>query len=775
MQELIGKTLGKYKIVEQVGQGGMATVFKAHQLGLERWVAVKVLPPKYAADTDFNRYFLREAQAIAQLEHPHILPVYDFGQQGEYTYLVMRYIEASYSLADVMSQPMSFEQALKYLEQVAAALDHAHGRGIIHRDVKPANILLDNSWVFLADFGLARVMQASTLFTTSGINSGTPAYMSPEQGRGGKIDATTDVYAAGVIAYLMVTGKIPHVAESTQAIIYKRNHEPAPSVQMLRPEMPSLIDQSIRQALAPQASNRFQSVGEFVTDLRRAVYRCNADVLETMPVQSLYFMPSENNDSPTRLSSSPGYEQINISPQPGGKSKQQSRRVLWLLAGIIFFFGLIVVAAAGIWISSRPFATPTPEPIANVPTPAVPNAPGEPVFLEDFDELGLNRVLWDFELGSGQMQVYNSVLRLSSGGQSFPLVYTAIDPFANVDRFRLEIDLQFLAAATRSSGFALSNLPANVDPDRDLSVLRQNQQLAVWQDGDSWRIVFGPESDEGYSLSSPRLDKMQLQIDFLGDSYNVKLNGRAVYSSPPVTSPPTHLWFGSPFQATEAGSWSTLEMGRIAVEALPEDVAVAPLPPTATPTTTVLPVSPAPTEEPTATSTPTPTPTPLGQNCNNVPGPPFGELWEMYRDQLGCPTGELVRIATIAEEAFEGGHLFWRVDTDGVYIVFDRTKAGQDLAEGRWRLSEPEWKWDGSNPDGVGMTPPPGLVEPRRGFGWLWRNHLGGPDGPLGWALDREYGFDNIGLSQSFEQGLIFQGSSSKMYVLLNNGRFYTR
>ncbi|MCB0182077.1 MAG: serine/threonine protein kinase, partial [Anaerolineae bacterium] len=138
MRELIGTTLGKYEIIEQIGQGGMATVFKARQLGLERWVAVKVLPPQYAADPDFSRYFLREAQAIAQLEHPHILPVYDFGQQGEYTFLVMRYIENSYSLADVMSEPMSFEQALDYLEQVAAALDHAHRRGIIHRDVKPA-------------------------------------------------------------------------------------------------------------------------------------------------------------------------------------------------------------------------------------------------------------------------------------------------------------------------------------------------------------------------------------------------------------------------------------------------------------------------------------------------------------------------------------------------------------------------------------------------------------------------------------------------------------
>ncbi|HXW01502.1 MAG TPA: hypothetical protein VEC93_24035, partial [Anaerolineae bacterium] len=110
---------------------------------------------------------------------------------------------------------------------------------------------------------------------------------------------------------------------------------------------------------------------------------------------------------------------------------------------------------------------------------------------------------------------------------------------------------------------------------------------------------------------------------------------------------------------------------------------------------------------------------------------------------------------------------------DQVYIILDREKNGGEMAEGRWQLAEPSWKWDGSNPEGVGLSPPAGLVEPKRGFGWLWRTHLGGPEGPLGWALDREYGFDNTGQAQQFEQGLIFKGSSSRIYVLINNGLFY--
>jgi hypothetical protein len=142
---------------------------------------------------------------------------------------------------------------------------------------------------------------------------------------------------------------------------------------------------------------------------------------------------------------------------------------------------------------------------------------------------------------------------------------------------------------------------------------------------------------------------------------------------------------------------------------------------------------------------------------------------------LGCPLGEPRTLSTIAEESFEGGHLFWTRDTDQVYIIYDRQKDGTELTEGQWQLVPPEWKWDGSNPDGVGLTPPPGLVEPKRGFGWLWRTHLGGPDGPLGWALDREYGFDNTGQAQQFEQGLMFKGSSDRVYVLLNNGQFNAR
>jgi hypothetical protein len=152
----------------------------------------------------------------------------------------------------------------------------------------------------------------------------------------------------------------------------------------------------------------------------------------------------------------------------------------------------------------------------------------------------------------------------------------------------------------------------------------------------------------------------------------------------------------------------------------------------------------------------------------------FIDLWQGYRHLLGCPLTGQQTIPTIAEQIFQGGHMFWRSDTDVVYIVYDRHKDGAELFEGTWQ-SNPDWKWDGSYPDGLGLSPPPGMYEPKRGFGWLWRTHLGAENGPMGWALDQEYGFNNTGQVQVFEQGLMFRGSSPKVYVLLNRGDFYAR
>jgi outer membrane protein assembly factor BamB/tetratricopeptide (TPR) repeat protein len=268
--DLAGKTLGQFRIIEQLGQGGMASVFKAYQPSLDRYVAIKVLPAQHALTPGFSERFVREARAIAQLNHPNILPVIDFGQEGDLSYIVMKYVPAG-TLTDKMGHPMALEEVTRLVEGIAAALDHAHERGILHRDVKPSNVLLDEGdWVLLADFGLAKMMAGDEELTGSGVGIGTPAYMSPEQGQGKDVDARTDIYALGVVLYEMLVGQLPFDAETPFAIVMKHITEPLPLPSSLRPDLPEVVERVILKALAKAPADRFATAGELARALRAA-------------------------------------------------------------------------------------------------------------------------------------------------------------------------------------------------------------------------------------------------------------------------------------------------------------------------------------------------------------------------------------------------------------------------------------------------------------------------------------------------------------------------
>lgn len=213
-----------------------------------------------------------------------------------------------------------------------------------------------------------------------------------------------------------------------------------------------------------------------------------------------------------------------------------------------------------------------------------------------------------------------------------------------------------------------------------------------------------------------------------------------------------------------------------------------PFPPTATPTFT--PVPPTPTPElptpthipppiPTSTSTPAYTPVPPMPtkssilSCSIRPLDEFASMWEKNRNDLGCPVDNGTVVSPACEEAFEGGHLFWRSDTTQIYIVYDRDKiTGQELFSGDWFIGPREWGWDGSNPNGIGLEPPPNRYEPIGGLGWLWREYLGGEEGRLGWATGKEYCFEELAMAQSYQNGLIYKSSDSKTYALLHNDKF---
>ena len=213
------RRIGPYEIRETIGQGGMAAVYKAHQPSLDRVVALKVISAHLASETEFMERFRQEALASARLTHPNIVIVHDFGEDGGVPYLVMEYVEGT-TLSELLDDALSPERAQNLVDQIAAGLDYAHSRGVVHRDIKPQNVLVTpEGRVVLADFGLARIMESAKRLTMTGGIVGTPEYMSPEQAAGRPTDQRTDIYALGVILFEMIVGSRPYTAETPLGVL----------------------------------------------------------------------------------------------------------------------------------------------------------------------------------------------------------------------------------------------------------------------------------------------------------------------------------------------------------------------------------------------------------------------------------------------------------------------------------------------------------------------------------------------------------------------------
>jgi serine/threonine-protein kinase len=292
MEALIGRQLGPYQILRALGQGGMATVYLAYQPSVARSVALKVLHPSLAQNPGFHVRFQREARVLANLQHPHILAVYDFGEAEDYAFVVMPYLETG-TLADRLTgQPLPLAEAAKVVAQVGDALDYASSRGVVHRDVKPSNILLDGRGnCLLSDFGIAKILDTgpARLFDTaagptlSGNIVGTPAYLSPEQGRGEPVDLQSDLYSLGIVLYEMVTGRVPFEAETPVGVIFKHMQEPLPLPTTINPGLPVAVEDVLLRALAKDRRERFATGAEFAQALQAASTQRAPSALQTLP------------------------------------------------------------------------------------------------------------------------------------------------------------------------------------------------------------------------------------------------------------------------------------------------------------------------------------------------------------------------------------------------------------------------------------------------------------------------------------------------------------
>ena len=254
---------GRFRIEREIGRGGMATVFLAEDLKHPRKVAIKVLKPELTATLGAER-FLREIAIASKLNHPHIVPLHDSGTAGDVLYYVMPYVEGE-SLRERLARDkqLSVDDAVRLTREAAEALEAAHAQGVVHRDIKPGNILLEAGHAMVADFGLARaiVHAGGDSITSSGLIVGTPEYMSPEQASGvADLDARTDVYSLGCVLYEMLAGEAPYTGPTAQTIVAKQMSQPVPSVRVVRPTVPPPLDAVLQRALAKIPADEIEAL-----------------------------------------------------------------------------------------------------------------------------------------------------------------------------------------------------------------------------------------------------------------------------------------------------------------------------------------------------------------------------------------------------------------------------------------------------------------------------------------------------------------------------------
>jgi serine/threonine protein kinase len=305
--------IGSYRIIDQVGSGGMATVYRAHHERLDRMVALKVIHKNFTNEPDFLSRFEREARIVAQLEHPNIVPIYDYNEVDGQPYIVMKYIEGE-TLKDHLTQNALSIQAIKPIfTQISHALSYAHAKNILHRDMKPSNIVLDTKGnAYLTDFGLARIAQSGSSTMSADVMLGTPHYISPEQAQGlTNVDQRSDIYSLGIILYEMCTGRTPFVGDTSYAIIHSQIYTPPPPPRTINPDLSPEIESVILKALEKQPNQRYTTVN----DLLKAFERAMSNTLN---------QPTTDQTGTPRYYRYPTPEKVKVAPKASDSKRSKS-------------------------------------------------------------------------------------------------------------------------------------------------------------------------------------------------------------------------------------------------------------------------------------------------------------------------------------------------------------------------------------------------------------------------------------------------------------------
>ncbi len=523
-----GMMLGRYQLSQMIGQGATGEVWAAYDTSLRRRVAIKMLPPVFANDKTYLQLFTREAQAAASLEHPYILPVHDYGQQRTeddeiVTYLVMPLVTGG-TLRDrirAANGPLSLVETTKYLGQAAQAIDYAHSRQIIHRDIKPGNMLLQNDWLYLTDFGIAKLMTGDTRRSQTVSGSGTPEYIAPEQAQGHAVPAS-DQYSLAIVAYQMLAGRLPFQGEAVYQILLKQISEMPPSPRQFNPQLSPVIEQVILRGMAKRPEERYQSCMEFMQALQQAssqplgnpegaapwnqnqyltnpLARPSGPVFPSQPLPQPSYAPQPPTDLSRRpyqpgLTPPPPPPSPTSFPLPGGgapNGKQAVGRRTFLIAGTAA--GIAVVTGG----SALAYYLHNGSKIVH-PTPTPPPPPGPKQLMSGIPLLhltGHNDILWNvvwdpssrYLATAGEdthVMVWDvgSALQKSSGGVqtlSQPLRNWKLDNKLEDNYLHWTSDGHYLVASTddQSAFYVLDVFTPNSQPQKYVNSAQINSLL----------------------------------------------------------------------------------------------------------------------------------------------------------------------------------------------------------------------------------------------------------------------------------------------------------